>query len=249
MNKNLITYCLRLGDNSLILGHRLSEYCSRGPFLEEDLAISNVGLDLLGQAEGFLDYASEMSGEGDADTLTFRRKEMEYLNVKLVELPNTDFGYIMARQFFMDVYNFHLYKAMVDSKDDRLKAIAEKSLKEVTYHLRRSAEWMRRLGGGTEESHARIQKAVNDLWLYTGELFEVDQVEEDLMAQGLIPNMPTIKKSWMDMVDQIFSEANIAIPEGDFSHTGGRKGYHTEHMGYILADMQYLNRTYPDAKW
>jgi len=249
MNHHLIKYCLRLGDNSLILGHRLSEYCSKGPFLEEDLAISNVGLDLLGQAESFLKYAAELSGEGDADTLTFRRKEMEYLNVKLTEMPNTDFAYIMARQFYMDVFNFHLYTEMKNSSDSTLQAVAEKSLKEVTYHLRRSAEWIRRLGDGTEESHARIQTAINDLWLYAGELFEMDEVEEELQSKGITPDMKVIKDQWHKMVNQVFNEASLVAPENDFAHSGGRNGYHTEHMGYILADMQYLNRTYPDAKW
>ncbi|MFT4985771.1 MAG: ring-1,2-phenylacetyl-CoA epoxidase subunit PaaC [Glaciecola sp.] len=238
-----------MGDNSLILGHRLSEYCSKGPFLEEDLAISNVGLDHLGQSEAFLDYAAKLSGNTSADHLAFRRVESEYLNVQLVEAPAVDFGIIMAKQFYMDVFNYYLYTEMRKSSDDTLSAIAEKSLKEVTYHLRRSADWIKRLGDGTEESHLRIQEALNDLWLYTGELFEKDEVELELASAGIVPNVDDIKPKWLGMINEVLSEATLTLPEGTFMQSGGRVGHHTEGMGFILTDMQYLNRVYPDAKW
>ncbi len=238
-----------MGDNNLILSHRLSEYSSKGPFLEEDIAISNVSLDLLGQAESFLAYASEIKGSGSANDLAFRRPEHEYVNVQMVELPNMDFGVLMAKQFYMDVYHYLLYTEMKSSRDDKLRAIAEKSLKEVTYHLRRSSSWVKRLGDGTSESHRRIQEALDDLWLYTGELFEQDEVEMELTSQGILPEMSSLQSKWLKMVSEIMLEATLKVSDNTFSHTGGRKGQHTEFLGHILTDMQYLNRAYPDANW
>lgn len=247
---SLAKYCVRLGDNSLILSHRLSEYCSKGPYLEEDLAISNVGLDLLGQGEQFLTYACEVdSGLGSPDSLFFKRPEGEFLNVQLVENPNTDFAYLTTRNFFMDVFNYFLYTALANSSDERIAGIAAKSIKEVAYHVRRSSEWMVRLGDGTKESHERIQTAVDNLWKFTGELFESDEVEQELVAAGVAADPAKIKGQWNVKVDEVFAEAVIKRPEDGFMISGGRNGHHSEYMGYMLADFQFLNRAYPNANW
>ena len=248
--KNLFKYILRLADNSLILGHRLSENCSRGPYLEEDISITNTSLDLLGQAEEFLIYAAEVENEGrTADDLAYKRPEIEYYNVQLTEQPNGDFAHIQARQFFMDAFNFYLYSALKNSSDATIAAISAKSLKEVTYHLRRSSEWMIRLGKGTAESKERMQKAVNDLWQFTSELFEMDEVDEALISEGIAVDLKEIQKFWKEKVTEIFAMADLVQPEGGYNATGSRKGYHTEYLGYILAEMQYLPRAYPTAKW
>lgn len=239
-----------MGDNSLILGHRLGEYSSHGPYLEEDLAITNVALDHIGQAEALLIYAAEVSKTGKtADDLAYKRLETEYYNVQLVEQPNTDFAYIMARQFFVDAYNYFLYTALQESADETIAAIAAKSLKEVKYHLRRSSEWLVRLGKGTDESSTRMQRAIDDLWMYTGELFEVDAVHEELQDLNIVPDLARIKVLWDERVNEIFTMANLKRPEGTYMATGSRQGYHTEHMGFILAQMQYLPRAYPNATW
>jgi ring-1,2-phenylacetyl-CoA epoxidase subunit PaaC len=248
--KNLFKYILRLADNSLILGHRLSENCSWGPYLEEDISITNTSLDLLGQAEEFLIYAAEVENEGrTADDLAYKRPEIEYYNVQLTEQPNDDFAHIQARQFFMDAFNFYLYSALKNSSDATIAAISAKSLKEVTYHLRRSSEWMIRLGKGTAESKERMQKAVNDLWQFTSELFEMDEVDEALISEGIAVDLKEIQKLWKEKVTEIFAMADLVQPEGGYNATGSRKGYHTEYLGYILAEMQYLPRAYPTAKW
>ena len=248
--KNLFKYILRLADNSLILGHRLSENCSWGPYLEEDISITNTSLDLLGQAEELLIYAAEVENQGrTADDLAYKRPEIEYYNVQLTEQPNGDFAHIQARQFFMDAFNFYLYSALKNSSDATIAAISAKSLKEVTYHLRRSSEWMIRLGKGTTESKERMQKAVNDLWQFTSELFEMDAVDEALISEGIAVDLNEIQKLWKDKIDEIFKMASLTHPEGGYNATGSRKGYHTEYLGYILAEMQYLPRAYPTAKW
>ncbi len=248
--KNLFKYILRLADNSLILGHRLSENCSWGPYLEEDISITNTALDLLGQAEELLIYAAEVENEGrTADDLAYKRPEIEYYNVQLTEQPNEDFAHIQVRQFFMDAFNFYLYSALKNSSDTTIAAISAKSLKEVTYHLRRSSEWMIRLGKGTSESKERVNKAVNNLWQFTSELFEMDEVDEALISEGIAVDLNEIKKLWNDKVTEIFEMANISKPEDGYKATGSRKGYHTEYLGYILAEMQYLPRAYPTAKW
>lgn len=250
MQSDLYKYLLRLADTNVVLSHRLSENCSNGPYLEEDLAISNTALDLLGAGEQFLIYAAEIS-ENDvtADDLAYRRLETEYYNFQMVEQPNTDFAYIYARQFYMDVYNYYLYEALSKSKDERISAIAIKSLKEVTYHLRKSSEWVIRLGDGTEESHNRIQTALNDLWFYTNELFEMDEVDQAMLEQGIGADMNEIKSKWMTRVQAIIDEATLTLPHSEFFASGSKKGLHTEHLGFALAEMQYLPRAYPDAKW
>lgn len=250
MEKHLFKYLLRLGDTSLIIGHRLGEYSSYGPFLEEDLAITNVALDHIGQAEEFLKYAGEVEGEGRSeDDLAYKRPETEYYNVQLVEYPNKDFAYIMARQFYLDVFNVLLYQELKSSKDATLAAIAAKSLKEVTYHLRRSSEWIIRLGQGTEESKRRIQHALEDLWMYTGELFEMDETDRELIDRGIAADLQQLMEQWVIKVQEILDRAGLSFPSGNYMASGSRKGYHTESMGYILAEMQYLPRTYADAKW
>lgn len=250
MDKQLFKYLLRLGDTSLIIGHRLGEYSSNGPFLEEDLAITNVALDHIGQAEELLKYAGEVEGEGRSeDDLAYKRPETEYYNVQLVEYPNKDFAYIMARQFYLDVFNVLLYRELTSSKDATLAAIAAKSLKEVTYHLRRSSEWIIRLGQGTEESKRRIQQALEDLWMYTGELFEMDDTDHELIDRGIAADLQQLMEQWVIKVQEILDRAGLSFPSGNYMASGSRKGYHTENMGYILAEMQYLPRTYADAKW
>ena len=246
----LFKYCCRLADNSLILSHRLAEYSSRGPYLEEDLAISNVALDHLGQADFMLDYAAEVENKGrTADDLAYKRPEHEYFNCQLVEQPNGNFAEVTARQFFIDVYNFYLYSALKSSNDSKIAAIADKSLKEVSYHLRRSSEWIIRLGDGTKKSHRKMQDAVNSYWKYTGELFEVEDGENELIKNKVAADMTTIKSQWDAKVDEIFRLAKLNRPSNNYMATGSRKGIHTEYMGHLLAEMQYLQRAYPDATW
>jgi ring-1,2-phenylacetyl-CoA epoxidase subunit PaaC len=250
MSHHLFKYCLRLADNSLILGHRLAENCSYGPYLEEDLSITNTALDLLGQAEEFLIYAADVKGDGrTADDLAYKRPEIEFYNVQLTEQPNGDFAHIMVRQFFMDAYNYYLYSALKESSDSTIAAIAAKSLKEVTYHLRRSSEWIIRLSKGTEESKSRIETAINDLWQFTFEPFEMDEVDEALIKEGVAADLNIVREHWDAKVNEIFKMAGLERPEDGYKATGSRKGHHTEYLGYILSEMQYLPRAYPTAKW
>ncbi len=250
MNTDLYKYTLRLADNSLILGHRLSEYISCGPFLEEDLALTNTGLDLIGQAEALLKYAAEQNGTIDEDYLAFGREEYEYLNFHLVEYPNEDYGYLITRQFLMDVFNVINYTLLKDSKDATIAAIAAKSLKEVTYHLKRSSEWMIRLGDGTQESHDKIQECVNNLWMYTDEMFDIDEVHERLQKEGIAADLSLIKKQWHAKVDEVFEIATIKKPElPKYSLVYGKDGGHTDYMGYLLAEMQFLKNRFPKEVW
>ena len=250
MENSLYNYCLRLGDNSLILGHRLGEYSSHGPFLEEDLAITNVALDHIGQAEAFYKYVAELKNDGSTeDDLAYKRPEHEFYNNLLTEQPNTDFAHIMVRQFFMDTFNYYLYSFLSESKDDTIKAIVKKSIKEVNYHLRRSSEWIIRLGLGTEESRMRIQKAIDELWKYTHELFEMNAIDEALIQEGVACDLGHINEHWSAHINEVFTKAKLETPESKASVRGSRVGYHTEHMGLLLAQMQFLPRTYPDAKW
>lgn len=250
MSKSLFKYILRLADNSLILGHRLAENCSHGPYLEEDISITNTSLDLLGQAEELLIYAAEVEGIGrTADDLAYKRPEIEFYNVQLTEQPNCEFAHMMARQFFMDVFNYYLYSALKESTDNTIAAISAKSLKEVTYHLRRSSEWMIRLGDGTAISKSKIQVAIDNLWRFTSELFEMDEVDEELISEGIAVDLNKVKGLWNERVDAILKRANLTRPVDGYNATGSRKGYHTEYLGYILTEMQYLPRAYPTAEW
>lgn len=250
MNQNLYNYLVRLGDDSLILGHRLSEWCGHGPILEEDIALTNFALDLIGQAQSILEYAGKAEGNGkSADDLAYLRYEHEFRNALLVEQPNGDFGVTMMRQFLFDAFRKPLFEALTISKDEQIAAIAEKSLKETRYHLKHSSEWIIRLGDGTEESHSRVQEALDELWRYTDELFYEDNVDAELQAAGIVPKMADIKAEWSKTVAAVLEEATLTIPENGWSYGKGRTGLHSEYLGYILADMQYLQRAYPGATW
>lgn len=246
----LYTYTLRLGDNALILSQRLSEWCSYGPFLEEDLALTNFALDLIGRAQLLLQYAANIEGKGNTeDVLAFRRSERQYYNHQLAELPNGDFAFTMVRQFFISAYEVPLFSKLRNGNDDTLAAIAAKTLKEVKYHLAHAEDWIVRLGNGTDESHARVQAAINAVWMYTGELFETDDVELLLASAGIGVDSSALQPAWMVHVKSILDSATLTIPDGKYMQTGGKKGIHTEHLGHLLAEMQYLQRAYPDAIW
>lgn len=247
---SLFDYLLRLGDDSLVLGHRLSEWCGHGPILEEDIAMTNLALDFIGQATSLLNYAGEVEGKGrNGDDLAFLRFDREYRNVLLVEQPNVDFGVTMMRQFFFDAYRKLLFERLVHSKDEQLSAIAAKSLKETKYHLKHSSEWVIRLGDGTEESNNRAQEAIDTLWRYTAELFYKDEVDDALIKSGIIPQMDDLEAEWRSNVTSVIKEATLVFPDKDWKHGGGRKGLHSEHLGYILAELQYMQRAYPGLQW
>lgn len=250
MNNKLLDFCLRLGDTSLILSHRIGEYCSKAPLLEEDLAITNVGLDLLGQAESFLKYAAEIKGNTTADELTFKRKEKEFRCLHLVQTPNTDFAFILTRQFFMDCFHKLLFENLISSKDETISGISKKAIKEVNYHLKRSSEWMTRLGLGTEESNEKLQAAVDELWMYTDELFTDNETDVFAKENNIGPLSSSLKKDWAELVTPVLENASIKVPENNlFSLKYGKNGFHTEYLGYILAEMQHLPLLYPDAIW
>lgn len=249
-NESLYNYVLRLGDDSLILGQRLGEWCGHGPILEEDIAMTNISLDLIGQAMSLLDYAGEIDGNGkDHDALAFLRFENEYKNALLVEQPNGDFADTMMRQFLFDAFRQPLFEKLVRSSDAQLSAIAEKSLKETRYHLKHTSEWIIRLGDGTEESHTRAQKALDNLWRYTDELFSETSADLSLVTSGIVPSMAEIKEVWNKTVHAVFAEATLQIPTNNWQFEGGRRGVHSEHLGYLLADLQYMQRAYPNMKW
>jgi ring-1,2-phenylacetyl-CoA epoxidase subunit PaaC len=250
VNEALVNYCLRLGDSSLILGQRMAEWCSNGPTLEEDIALSNIGLDLFGQARTMLTYAGEKEGKGrDEDDLAFKRNEREYYNVLLSELPNGHFGDTVARNFLHSAFFYHLYKNLSNSNDTMISAHAAKSLKEITYHLRHNAEWMVRLGDGTEESHSKIQQSLDDVWSFTGDLFEMNQVDEILIKEGIAVDLNLIKNEWNKTVNEVLQRATLKRPVDGYMHTGRLKGMHTEYLGHMLGDMQYLQRVYPNCEW
>lgn len=245
-----LTYLLRIGDTSLILGHRLSEWCGHGPILEEDIALSNIALDLIGQARLLYTHAGTLEGKGrDEDDIAFLRDAPDWRNVLMVEQPNGDFAMTIARQFLIDCFHVELFQALSESNDPELSAIATKSLKEVTYHRRHSGEWVIRLGDGTEESHQRIQKAFNHLWIFTDELFETDDVDEEAARSGVGIRPTDLRTAWDRMVDSVFAEATLDRPKSDFPRSGGRNGAHSEHLGFLLAEMQFLQRAYPGQEW
>lgn len=246
----LFEYLLRLGDNSLILGHRLSEWCGHGPVLEEDIAMSNIALDLVGQARLWLAHAAETEGAGrDEDTLAFHRDAFDWRNVLLVEQPNGDFAHTIVRQFLFDVHAVELYRGLSGSTDETVAAIAAKSLKEAIYHRRHSGQWIIRMGDGTEESHARAQAALDDLWGYSHELFDDDALVERLVADSIAVPGAELKPAWDAEVDQVLGQATLTRPNDDWRVDGGSQGVHSEHLGYLLAEMQFLPRAYPGAKW
>jgi ring-1,2-phenylacetyl-CoA epoxidase subunit PaaC len=246
----LIDYTLHLADNSLILSQRNAEWCGHGPVLEQDIAITNISLDLIGQARNFYQYAATLIGDGATeDSLAYLRKEREFKNCLLVEQPNGDWGQTILKQFFFSQYQYLLYQQLQSSKDENLAAIAAKALNEVVYHVRWSSEWVIRLGDGTEESHQHMQKAVDELWRYTGEMFEAVNYEQRASNEGFGVDVSELKESWMNKVKEVFSEATLPIPDKTFMQTGGKDGKHTEHLGYILTELQYMQRTYPGCEW
>ncbi|QGU11088.1 phenylacetate-CoA oxygenase subunit PaaC [Leclercia sp. J807] len=247
--KTLTQYVLRLGDNGLVLSQRLGAWCGHAPELEIDLALANIGLDLLGQARNFLTYAAELEGEGDEDTLAFQRDERQFSNLLLVEQPNGNFADTIARQYFIDAWHVALYTRLTQSRDGQLAAIAAKSIKEARYHLRFSRGWLERLGNGTEISGQKMQQAVNDLWRFTAELFEADEIDLTLAAEGIAVDPRSLRNEWEAEVFAGLNEATLSIPQEAAYRTGGRKGLHTEHLGPMLAEMQYLQRVYPGQQW
>lgn len=240
----------RLGDNTLILGHRVSEWCGHAPVLEEDIALANMALDLIGQTQLWLGYAAEAEGRGrSADDLAFLRDAWDFSNLLLVERPNRDFGHTLMRQFLFDAWHLPLLKAAEGSTDARIAEIAAKAGKEVAYHLERSADLVIRLGDGTDESHARMQDALDRLWPYAGEMFAPDAADLRLAAAGILPDPAGLRPEWDATVAEVLAEATLTRPAGDFAHKGGRQGRHTEHLGHLLATMQWLQRAYPGARW
>jgi ring-1,2-phenylacetyl-CoA epoxidase subunit PaaC len=245
----LIPYALHLADTALILAQRNAEWCGHGPVLEQDIAITNISLDLIGQSRNYYQYAAALiGGDTTEDTLAYLRKEREFKNLLLTEQPNGDWAQTILRQFFFSNYQYLLYNGLQHSKDEQLAAIASKALKEVTYHLRWSSEWVVRLGDGTEESHRRITNAIEKLWMYTGEMFEPAPYETALTQEGILPTKSS-REEWLNKVNEVFSEATLPVPAKVFMQTGGKDGRHTEHLGYILTDLQYMQRTYPNATW
>ncbi|QZI73448.1 phenylacetate-CoA oxygenase subunit PaaC [Pseudomonas protegens] len=248
---DLINHLLRLGDSALIQGQRLCEWCGRAPALEEELALMNVGLDLVGQARHWLDYAAERLADGrDADHLAFRRDERAYRNLLLVEQPNGDFAVTLLKQFFYDAWHLETLKGLSQSADERMAGIAAKAVKEVTYHLRRSSEWVERLGDGTEESHQRMLQAIPRLWRFTGELVEHHATEIELHRAGLWADPVQVAEAWRASIETHFARATLPVPEApSHFYLDARQGLHTEHLGPLLAEMQFLPRAYPDAVW
>jgi len=239
-----------MGDNALILGHRLSEWCGHGPILEEDMALTNVSLDLIGQARFFYSYAAEIEGKNRSeDDLAYFRDVWQFKNVLLCEQPNKDFAYTIVRQYFIDIFHKLYFEQMLESSDDKLKHIAAKILKEVTYHVRHSSEWIVRLGDGTAESQSRVQNAVNDLWQFTGELFETNKAETTLAEKGETALASSLHLAWLSQVTETLKQATLDVPESGWMATGGRSGKHSEHLGYLLAELQYLQRSYPGMEW
>jgi ring-1,2-phenylacetyl-CoA epoxidase subunit PaaC len=246
----LFIYTLRLADNALVLGHRLSEWCGHAPVLEEDLALGNLALDLIGQARSLYGYAGEIEGRGrDEDFFAYLRDAGEYRNILLVEQPNGDFAATIVRQLLYAAYAHPYFEALANSADATLAAIAAKSAKELAYHLRHAGEWTIRLGDGTEESHERTQAALDDLWRFTGEMFEADEIELPLIESGVAVDPEKIRPRWERSLAGILAEANLQRPREDWMQSGGRAGRHSEHLGYILAELQFLQRVYPGARW
>jgi ring-1,2-phenylacetyl-CoA epoxidase subunit PaaC len=268
-----LDYTLRLADDALILGHRLGEWCGHGPILEQDIALTNTALDHLGRARSLYQYAAEQfnhlpadekkkyftsvgiqhevaAGVNiDEDDLAYLRDGWDFRNVLLVEQPNNDWAYTIARAFYYDVFNYFFFTELQKGKDESLASIAEKSLKEVTYHLRWSSEWVMRLGDGTIESHERMQRAADELWMYTGELFIMNDTDKAMLQQGIGPDLEKIKTLWTERVSNVFREATLKMPAGTWMQHGGKEGTHSEHLGYILAELQFVQRAYPGMEW
>lgn len=270
---SLLNYTLQIADNALILGHRLSEWCGRGPILEQDIALSNTALDYLGQARSLYQYAAELynalpaeeqeglfsspmlqqayeqKGKLEEDDVAYLRDAWDFRNSLLTEQPNGDWAMTIARSFFADVFNYHFYTALQQSSDSALAAVAEKSVKEATYHMKWSSEWIIRLGDGTEESHARMQQAVDERWMYTGELTIPSEADKAMQAAGIGVDLEAVRQQWAQRVAEVMAEATLQLPKAGWMQQGGKDGRHSEHLGYILAEMQYLQRAYPGMEW
>ncbi len=250
MKNNLIKYILGIADNSLILGQRLGELCGHGPNLETDIALTNISLDLLGQTRNYYQYIAKLIGENKTeDDVAFMRSEREYVNVLLVEQPNNHFGYVIVRQFYFDVFHLLLMESLQNSKDDTLAAIAKKGIKEVSYHVRFSSDWVKRLGDGTTVSHNKMQKVIDDLWRYTDELFQLTNEDKEMVEAGIGVDVSIFKEAYYKKVSEVLNEATLVIPEDEYFQKGGKQGIHTEHMGFILAELQYMQRAHPNLKW
>lgn len=255
--EQVLNYATRLGDDALVLGHRISEWVSNAPFLEEDIAIGNVALDYIGRARMFYSYAAELansltdddSNSKTEDDFAFLRNEREYQNYLINELPKGDFAFTIVRQLIIDIYNQYYLEALKSSTDKTLAAIAEKSAKETQYHCRRSKEWTLRLGDGTEESQQRMQRALDDIWGFTHELFEQDALEQDLVAKGIAVDSQRFKSAWLEDISDILTQAKLSVPNQDWVVRGGREGYHTENLGHLLTEMQFVYRSFPNAAW
>lgn len=250
MKDNLYQYILLLGDNSLILGHRLSELCGHGPTLETDIALTNISLDLFGQVRHYFQYAAELKGEDKTeDDIAFLRYIHEYKNALLVEQPNKDFAHVIGRQFLFDAYHLPLLEQLMKSNDKHIAAIAAKSIKEVRYHLRFSTQWVKRLGGGTELSHDKMQAAIDHLWAYANELMEASSLENEMLDYGIGADLEVVRTAFQATIQTVFDEINLQLPDSKYFQSGGKKGIHSEHMGFILSDLQYMQRAYPNMTW
>ena len=248
--KQLINYVIALGDDAMILGQRLSEWCYRGPLLEEDLAITNVALDYIGRAQMFYDYASKLEeGARSADDIVFLRDSRDYRNLLIAELPVGDFAFTMARQYMVDLFNSLYLGQLINSTDQTLADIAAKAIKETDYHLRRSSDWVLRLGDGTDESHRRIQQGFDELWGYIDEQFVMTADESELLSQGISVDRQLLRSDWDAQLNNLLDQATLKRPDSDWQLTGGRDGLHTEHHGHLLAEMQFLQRAYPGLEW
>jgi len=246
----LVLYTLRRADDALILGHRLSEWCGHAPMLEEDMALSNIALDLLGQARELYSYAAKVEGKGnDEDKFAYLRDVRQYRNLLLVEQPNGDFAHTLVRQFFYSAFADLYWRAMMKSADATLAAIAAKSEKESAYHLRHCSEWIVRLGDGTEESHSRTQTGIDHLWAFTGEMFATDDSERGLIDDGVAIDPATLRQQWLKTVSAVVSEATLDLPKNDWMQLGGRSGRHSEHLGHLLSELQSMQRSFPGATW
>jgi len=250
-NREIFEYFLRLADDRLIIGHRLSEWCGHGPIVEEDIALANIALDCIGQATNLLKVAGEVEGEGKSeDDLAYFREAIDFRNLIMLELPKGDFAFTIVRQFLFSAYNYLQLPKLTESKYELLAALAAKAMKENQYHLRHCSEWMLRLGDGTEESHRRVQRALDDLWMYTGEMFESDELEQNLTKEGIAVASDELKPEWTNMVSEVIAKATLNKPNDEiYMLGGGRQGRHSEHLGHLLSEMQILARSFPGAKW
>lgn len=251
IEKDLFEYFLRIGDTSLILSHRLAEWCGHGPVLEEDIALTNISLDLLGQARIALTQACTIENKNQTeDDLAFKRNWNSFRNIMLAELPNGDFSMTILRQFLISSFQYFQYEGLLQSKNPELAAFAEKSIKEVQYHLRHSEDWVIRLGDGLEESNKKLQDSLNVLWVFTGDLFDFDDIDRRLNEQALVPDLENFHLDWIKKTDDVFLKANVIKPQMKvFLKIGSRKGYHTEHLGHLLSEMQFIPKTFPFSKW